>query len=127
MSSYLLIKHTHSGFAYLSVFLFVVRGLLMFAKQTTILNIKFFKILPHVIDTLLLVSAFMLLYTAGWPFFKSPWLIAKTLALFAYIGFGLIALKYGRNLKIKGLFFMLALASVIYIILVAKTKMIFPF
>ncbi|OWY39009.1 invasion protein [Xenophilus sp. AP218F] len=127
MYPYLILKHAHMGFAYLSILLFAARGGLMLGGKQHILALKPVRILPHVIDTLLLGCAIALVVMGGWPILHSPWLIAKIAGLIAYIALGSVALKYGRSKPSRLIAFILALACVAYIVLVAKTKMIAPF
>jgi len=56
-----------------------------------------------------------------YPFVYS-WLTAKVVALFLYIGLGLLALTYGRTKKIRVLSWIGALVVFFYIVLVALTK-----
>jgi len=51
-----------------------------------------------------------------------PWLIAKLLALLAYIGLGMVALRYGGTRRIRGTAWLLALATAAYIVSVAFSK-----
>jgi uncharacterized membrane protein SirB2 len=77
---------------------------------------------PHVVDTVLLVSAILLaLRSAQYPLVHA-WLSAKLLALLAYIALGSIALKYGKTRRVRVLNFCLALAVFVYIVLVAVTR-----
>ena len=80
------------------------------------------RILPHVVDTLLLGSAIALaLRIAQYPFVHS-WLTAKVLALLAYIVLGSIALKYGRSRRVQALSYGLALGVFLYIVAVAIAR-----
>ena len=58
---------------------------------------RWVKIVPHVVDTLLLVSALTLVFWSDQYPFEQPWLTAKVLALIVYIALGTIALKRGKN------------------------------
>ncbi|MDF0606722.1 SirB2 family protein [Neisseriaceae bacterium TC5R-5] len=125
MYPYLILKHAHMGFAYLSILLFAIRGTLMLGKQTAILARRPLRILPHIIDTLLLLCAIGLLVMGGWPL-GSPWLVAKMVALLVYIGLGVLALR-APSRKVRTLAFFAGLAVVFYIVLVAKSKVVLPF
>ncbi|MBK0416557.1 SirB2 family protein [Chromobacterium haemolyticum] len=127
MYPYLIVKHAHMGFAYLSILLFAVRGGLMLGGKQHLLALKPVRILPHVIDTLLLGCAIALVVMGGWPILQSPWLLAKVVGLVLYVALGTIALRRGKTPQTRLIAFLCALAAVFYIVLVAKTKMVVPF
>ena len=80
------------------------------------------RVLPHCIDTLLLASAIaMLVIWQANPLVIS-WLSEKIVALFCYIGLGMIALRFGRTRRQRVTAFWMALATAIYIVTVAYTK-----
>ena len=124
MSAYSIVKQTHSGFAYLSITLFVIRGALMLAEKNELLARKPLRILPHVIDTVLLVCAFSLLLMGGTAL-PNEWLAAKFIGMIAYIGLGFVALKLGKTKLVRGGAFAGALVVVLYLVKVAKTKIVF--
>jgi uncharacterized membrane protein SirB2 len=124
MSAYSIVKQTHSGFAYLSILLFVIRGALMLADKNELLAKKPLKILPHVIDTVLLVCAFSLLLMGGMAL-PSQWLAAKFIGMIAYVGLGFVALKLGKTKAVRAGAFAGALVVVLYLVKVAKTKIVF--
>ncbi|MXR37726.1 SirB2 family protein [Craterilacuibacter sinensis] len=125
MYSYLMLKHAHAGFAYLTLLSFAIRAGLMLAGSP-LLQSKLARILPHIIDTLLLACAVALVILGGWPL-SSPWIVAKIVALLGYIALGTIALKRGRTLQIRQAALIASFALLAYIFAVAKTKMIAPF
>jgi len=94
--SYLAIKYLHITFAALSGSLFLLRGFWML-QASSMLQQRWVKIVPHVVDTLLLVSALTLVFGSDQYPFEQPWLTAKVLALIVYIALGTIALKRGKN------------------------------
>ena len=55
------------------------------------------------------------------------WLTAKVLALIAYIGFGAIALKYGKSKTVRVCALVSALTVILYIAAVAVTKRVLVF
>jgi uncharacterized membrane protein SirB2 len=80
------------------------------------------RVLPHVVDTVLLLSAIALaLRIAQYPFVHA-WLSAKVLALLAYIVLGSIALKHGRSRRVRALSYGMALVVFLYIVGVAVTR-----
>ncbi|MFB0826539.1 SirB2 family protein [Chromobacterium violaceum] len=125
MYPYLIVKHAHMGFAYLSILLFAARGALVLGGRGHWLQNKPLRILPHVIDTLLLACAIALVAMGGWPILQSPWLLAKIAGLVAYVVLGSIALR-GATPRRRAAAFVAALATVLYIVLVAKTKLALP-
>jgi len=116
-----ILKAIHVGSAILSITGFVLRGIWML-QGSPLLKARATRILPHVVDTVLLVSAIALaLRSAQYPFVHA-WLSAKVLALLAYIVLGSVALKYGKTRRIRTLSFGLALLSFLYIVSVAITR-----
>lgn len=118
---YLILKHTHLTLVGLSIVLFLIRALCMYAWPG-VLKARWLRIAPHVIDTLLLLSAVGLMVTIAQYPLTHGWLTAKVLGLVAYIGFGTVALKRGRTLQIRTLALLAALASVGYVLAVAITR-----
>ena len=116
-----ILKAVHVGSALLSITGFVLRGVWML-QGSPLLKARATRILPHVVDTLLLGSAIALaLRIAQYPFVHS-WLTAKVLALLAYIVLGSIALKYGRSRRVRALSYGLALGVFLYIVAVAIAR-----
>ena len=119
--NYLVLKHLHMSCAALSGSLFLLRGIWML-RGSPMLQRRWVKIAPHLIDTLLLASALaMVIWSAQYPFVQG-WLTAKVLALIAYIVLGGIALKRGKTMAVRATAFAAALAVFAYIVLVAITK-----
>ena len=113
------IKHLHIGLALISVSGFLLRGLLMLLRSS-LLQQRWIKRLPHLVDTLLLTSGVLLAWHSHqYPFVNSHWLTAKMLALAAYIGFGMLALKHGSTQGIRVLAFILALCCAGYMLATA--------
>lgn len=123
---YAMVKQVHMTCAALSGIFFVTRGIWMLA-DSPLLQAKFVKIAPHVIDTLLLISALTLVVLRGEYPFVSGWLTAKFLALILYVALGTIALKRGRTKTIRLVAFVAALLVFSYILMVAVTKLALPF
>ena len=123
---YSAIKHLHITFAVLSGSFFFLRGIWMM-RQSSVLQRRWVRIAPHVIDTMLLASALVLVLWSGQYPFGQPWLGAKVLALIAYIVLGAIALKRGKNQAVRTRAFFAALAVFAYIVAVALTKQVLVF
>ncbi len=122
---YLWIKHTHISMVTITTLFFAIR-LFWMVKRPALLQRRWVKRFPPVIDTILLVSGItMAVLTHQYPF-QQPWLTAKVLALIAYILFGMVALKWGSTLRIRLIAGACACASVGYIISSAVTRNPFP-
>ena len=119
--SYLAIKHLHVSCVVLSILLFFLRGI--WTMQTSpIMQQRWVKRAPHILDTLLLGSALTLAWLSQqWPF-QQAWLTAKVLGLLAYIILGSIALKRGKTRQIRLAAWLLALVTVGYIVAVALSR-----
>lgn len=116
-----IVKILHISCAVLSILGFVVRGLWMIIESPW-LNKKAVKILPHIIDTLLLITAVVLAWNvAQYPFFNG-WLTAKVLGLVVYIGLGIVALHRGQTKSIRSVAFVLAVMTYAYIVAVAISR-----
>jgi uncharacterized membrane protein SirB2 len=99
----------------------MLRGLWML-RQSPLLQHRLTRILPHVIDTVFLLSGIGLVAVLQIPVSDAPWLIAKIVALVVYILLGTVALKRGRTPAIRQVSFVLALAAFAYIVGVAIYK-----
>lgn len=124
--SYLAVKHLHISCAIVSGSFFAVRGYWRM-RDAAILQTKWVRILPHLIDTVLLASALTMVFWSGQYPFVQNWLSAKVLALLAYIVLGSIALKRGRTAATRAAAFVAALATFAYIVGVALTRQAWPF
>ncbi len=125
--AYIGLKHLHTTLVTLTLLLFVVRGFWMM-RGSDMLTRRWVKIVPHVIDTALLASAFGVAWV-GWnyPVVAHGWITAKLVALLVYIGLGVVALKRGRTAPIRVTAFLAALAVYGYIVAVALQKSAWPF
>jgi len=118
---YAVIKMVHVASAVLSISGFALRGGLMLARSP-LLNVRVSRIAPHIVDTVLLASAIALAWQSGQYPFAQGWLTAKLLALLAYVVLGSYALKRASSLRARAVFFVLALATVLYIVSVAIAR-----
>ena len=119
--SYALLKMIHVGSVIVSFTLFFVRGIWLIQNSEN-LRQRWIKVLPHIVDTLLLGSAIALAITVQQNPLEHAWLTAKVMGLFVYIGLGLIALRFGKTRKIKITAWIAAECVFVYIVLVALTK-----
>ncbi len=119
--NYLVVKHLHITFAVLSGSFFVLRGIWMLL-DSSMLQRRWVKVVPHAVDTLLLTTALIMVFWSGQHPFVQAWLTAKVIALFVYIGLGTIALKRGRTKAVRTAALLAALAVFGYIVAVAVTR-----
>jgi uncharacterized membrane protein SirB2 len=117
---YMAFKHLHLLLVALSVALLCLRFALR-VRESGVLQQKFLKIAPHVVDTFLLLSAVALMFTIQQYPFVDAWLTEKVLALLAYIALGYSALK-GRTAAIRWLSFLGALGWLGLMVRVALSK-----
>ena len=105
----------------LSYILFSLRGIWMI-QGSSLLKLKWVKVLPHVIDTILLTSAITLVaMIQQYPGFNI-WISVKIGALLLNILLGMMAFRFGKTRKIKIISWILAQIVFFYIVLVALTK-----
>lgn len=116
--SLLAIKYLHIGCAVVSYLLFFIRGIWMLQSSTR-LQQRWVKIVPHVIDTVLLASAITLAWQLALSPFDAPWLLAKIIALLLYIVLGTYALKRGKTLRMRLGCWIAAQLVFLYIVLTA--------
>jgi len=115
------IKLVHQGAVALSLTGFFARGLAaLIGAQWT--RSRAAKTLPHIVDTVLLVSAVMLAWMLRLTASNAPWLVAKVVGLFVYIGLGLVALRPGLPRRVRLAAWIGALATAAWIVSVAITK-----
>lgn len=115
------LKYLHVGCAILSVGGYFLRGVWML-RDSPMLRRLWVRVAPHVIDTLLLLSAILLAVRIGQYPFVHGWLTAKVLGVVAYIVLGSIGLKRGRTRGVRIAAWLAALAVFAYIVGVALTR-----
>ena len=119
--TYLVLKYLHITCVVLSGLGFFLRGLWMLS-ESALLKQRWVRVVPHVVDTVLLGSAITMLVISAQLPFAQGWLTAKLIGLVVYIMFGMMALKRGRTRKVRAVFFVAALAAFAYIVSVALTR-----
>ncbi len=122
---YLTLKYAHVGFVLSSLLLFTARAVLA-VRGHPLLGNPALRVLPHIVDTLLLASAIALAVLSRQYPLVEPWLTAKVLALALYIVLGSLAIKRAPTAASKALYAVLAVATFGYIVLVALTKQPLP-
>lgn len=123
---YAIVKHLHLTAIAVSVILFILRFYWL-NRDADKLQKKWVKVLPHIIDTVLLLSAITLCIIIQQYPFVNGWLTDKVLGLVLYIVLGLVALKLGKTMPIRWLAFVGALAVIAYMGKVAVLKQAFLF
>lgn len=116
--SYTSLKILHLGSVLLSYSLFFLRGLWVL-RASPVMQQRWVKIVPHLIDSVLLGSAIALAVLLGISPFVAPWLAAKIIALLLYIVLGSIALKRGKTRRMQLIAWLAAQAVFFYIALTA--------
>ena len=126
-------KYTHLISISLSITGFIVRSYMLIngrygrsdlhqvlSKRNNFIQKK----LPQYIDIILLASAIVMLWQWQWvlnPFY-TPWLSEKLFILCCYILLGMVALHWGKSLRVCLTASILALLCFNYIVYVALTK-----
>ena len=115
------VKALHLATIAITVAGFILRGIWMI-RGSAYLNTRAARTLPHINDTLLLVSAIWAAALLGQYPFVDDWLTAKVFGAIAYILLGSIALTYGKSRRIRAAAFASALICFGYVVAVALTK-----
>lgn len=118
---YTSIKLIHMGCVGLSGSLFAARGLWVVATRRGLW--RALRVIPHVVDTLLLASGLTLAFLIHQiPFVNSPWLTAKVIGLVVYIALGVMVFRGAQGRLGRTLNGIAALLVFAYIVSVAVTK-----
>ena len=123
---YFAFKHLHMLCAAISIIGFIIRGALRLA-DSPVLQKKWIRILPHIVDTLLLLSAIGLMISIQQYPFVNGWLTAKFLGLLIYIFLGVVTLRMAKSKPAQIGAYVLAIATFLYIGAVAFSKTAIPF
>lgn len=116
---YYAVKHVHLAAITASIALFVLRaGWMAWSPQR--LAQRWVKVLPHLVDTVLLLSGVWLAFQLGSG--VRGWLPAKIVGLVVYIGLGMVALKRGRTRGVRVVAAVAAIVTFAWIVSVALTK-----
>lgn len=124
MAAYFSLKYLHIFTVVISISLFVLRYWWQY-RGSAMSGKRWVRILPHVNDTLLLVSGFALvMITHFYPFTpQGTWLTEKLFGVIIYIALGFIALgKRPRSQQVRWFAFLLGLVVLYIIIKLATTK-----
>lgn len=118
---YLTVKLIHQAAVALSLTGFFIRGAASLAGARWVRS-RPAKTLPHLVDTVLLLSALTLAWMLRLSPGNAPWLLAKVIGLVVYVGLGVLALRPGRSPAIRATAWVAALATAGWIVSVAITK-----
>jgi uncharacterized membrane protein SirB2 len=121
MTLYLVAKQVHVTTVVITLTLFVLRGAWMLLDSPWLAK-RWVRIVPHVNDTVLLTSAVVLAVMLYRSPLAQEWIIAKVAALIVYIGLGMLALRPGRDRRLRAAAWGGALLVFGYIVSVAFTK-----
>jgi uncharacterized membrane protein SirB2 len=118
---YLIIKNIHVTFATLTIVGFVLRGYWRISGSNLHQH-RAMKIVPHTVDALFLATGIWLVMMLNINPVQHPWLLAKFAAIFAYVGLGMVAFRFGRTPQIRSLAFVGAVASFTFVVGAALIK-----
>ncbi len=118
---YATVKLVHQGAVALSLSGFALRGAGLLAGAAWARG-RVAKRLPHLVDTVLLLSALLLAWMLRLNPMHAPWLMAKIIGLVLYVALGMLALRPGRPPALRVAAGVGALATVGWIVSVAITK-----
>lgn len=117
------IKLFHIATVILSGSIFALRGLVILVRQGQSNSgvLPLLKWSSYINDTLLLSAGLLLMHlTQQYPV-NDPWLSAKLSLLVLYIGLGITALRIGRTLTQRRLFFVMAIAVFMFMFSIARS------
>lgn len=118
---YFVVKTIHQVAVALSLTGFLARGAASLAGARWVAS-RPAKTLPHIVDSVLLLSALTLAWMLRLTPGNAPWLLAKVIGLLAYIGLGVVALRPQFKTSVRAGAWMAALATAAWIVSVAVTK-----
>jgi uncharacterized membrane protein SirB2 len=122
---YIAIKHIHLTAVAVSFLFFTFRYLLRLTNSH-LLQKKWMKITPHIVDTLLLASAIVLMFVIGQYPLVNAWLTAKLVCVVGYILMGVACLKISNRKSVITGAYLIALAFIACAGKIAVTKQV-PF
>lgn len=122
----MIIKDIHVGFAALTFLSFSIRVYWMYNGSMLLQN-RVVKIVPHIIDTILLASGLAMAIMYYGAFYRRPWLMWKLLGVVVYIILGTVALKRGRTRAIRIAAALGAWLVFVFIIVIAWKNAVLPF
>lgn len=123
---YEMVKHIHLTAIGLSVLLFLLRFVLTLTASP-MLEKKWLKIVPHIVDTLLLLSAATLCVLIQQYPLVDAWVTEKLLGLLMYVFMVVLALKLARNgfMRVIGLVGAISWIAYAGVVAVSKQPLLF--
>jgi uncharacterized membrane protein SirB2 len=118
---YAFVKTVHEGTVALSFLGFFARGVGSLAQASWVRS-GVARSVPHVVDSVLLLSALTLAWMLRINPAATPWLMAKIIGLVVYVGLGIVALRPGPPKSLRAAAWLAALVTFVYIVSVAITK-----
>ncbi|MFO7641353.1 MAG: SirB2 family protein [Candidatus Competibacteraceae bacterium] len=122
---YSTIKTLHFSLAFLSLAGFVARGVLHLRHSPWVKR-RFARVVPHLVDTGLLLTGLWLAWVWRMHEHLQPWLLAKLVALLLYIALGMLAFRFARSDGTRALAWGAAIGVFLYMLAVAHTKRPLP-
>ena len=119
--TYSSIKLFHVVFAVASILLFLIRGVFTIIASKP-LAARIWRILPHVVDTLLLAFGIWLVVLLQLDPIRISWLRVKLLCIVAYVGLGVLAFRLHNPRWLRLLIFTLAILLFGFIVSIAILK-----
>ena len=125
--SYTTLKLIHVSAVTVSFFGFAVRGIGALRDASWVRH-PLARTLPHLVDTVLLLSAVGMVYIARLSPWEQPWLRAKIIGLLVYVALGSLALRptlAGRAFRLRRVSGSAGIGALVvfgYIVSVAVTK-----
>jgi uncharacterized membrane protein SirB2 len=121
MVEYGALKTIHESAVAISFAGFFARGVGMLRGAPWVKH-RMARTLPHLVDTILIVSAVWLAWMLRLTPANAPWIAAKIVGLVAYIALGMVALRFGRTKSVRASAWVAALLTFGYIVSVAITQ-----
>jgi len=119
--SYFALKIVHTLAAVTSISGFMLRGYWMMTESDR-LQTKAARMVPHIVDTVFLLSGVALIWILSMNPFRQGWLLAKFAGLIVYIALGTLAIKRGPTKQVRIIAFAGAISVFAYIVGVALAK-----
>jgi len=126
VSSYELVKTIHITCAVLTLAGFSLRGYWMLLDSRALQH-RLTRILPHIVDTLLLASAITLAVMSRQYPFVTDWVTLQVVLLLLYIVLWSLALKRGKTRNLRRNYFVAALVTIALLFWAALTEPLLPF
>lgn len=118
---YLILKNFHMILAALAISGFLLRGYWMMSGSS-LRNNRASKTVPHMIDAIFFGTGVWLIVESNLAWTQQAWLLAKFAGLLGYIGFGMVAFRFGKSPEIRCIAFVAAVASFAFVVGAAITK-----